>query len=51
MIKNNEYLSFTLKNKDIENDEFIHLKAKCILVIRNYQDYSCFYSKGGKKKL
>jgi ankyrin repeat protein len=49
MIKNNEYLSFTLKNKDIENDEFIHLKAKCILVIRNYQDYSCFYSKGESK--
>ncbi|ORX75577.1 ankyrin, partial [Anaeromyces robustus] len=40
----NGFASFYLKNMDSDNT-LSHVCAKCILVIRNYEDYSCFYSK------
>jgi len=36
-----------LNNKDSEKYVLTHIYAKCIFAIRNNDDYSCFYTKGG----
>jgi len=44
----NDYLSFNLKSKDIENSISTHVYGKFLLIIRNVNDYSYFYTDGGK---
>ncbi|ORX75576.1 hypothetical protein BCR32DRAFT_271830, partial [Anaeromyces robustus] len=41
---NKEYISVNLENLSIKNDITNHIYAKCSLVIRNYNNYSCFYT-------
>jgi len=36
-----------LRNIDVEINEYSHVYAKCVLVLRNYYDYSCFYTEDG----
>ncbi|OUM59888.1 hypothetical protein PIROE2DRAFT_14473 [Piromyces sp. E2] len=43
----NNYISMNIKNMDVKNNHFIHVCAKCTLVIRNFDDYSCFYTYDG----
>ncbi|OUM59887.1 hypothetical protein PIROE2DRAFT_14472, partial [Piromyces sp. E2] len=45
-IKNNKYMSIDLISKDVENDKSVHICIKCLLTIRNYKDYSCYYTTG-----
>jgi len=44
----NGFVSLYLKNEDVENGLSEHVYAKCLLTIRNINDYSCFHSNGGK---
>ncbi|OUM59886.1 hypothetical protein PIROE2DRAFT_14471 [Piromyces sp. E2] len=44
-----DYISVYLKNIDANKNISNHIYAKCLLAIRNYNDYSCFYTDGETK--
>lgn len=43
----NNYISFNLKSIDVENDNNKHLYVKSLIILRNYYDYSYYYTNGG----
>jgi len=45
---NNGFLNIYLQNKDSNNNALLHLYVKYLLVVRNYDDYSCFFAKNSK---